>query len=164
MRYSHFYTIDQWELRDRRRLYDELGQKECWHCPCNEPVYKAKKGIRWVCMGCFTEPPIEIMDVIWLADAYKGWDDSMPNNGASFRGIKFPSALNSFYMSYSGSATESSTDFYGKFDPGSGTDWHFNSDPFSLPTNGQEVTKIDANGFKVSGMGCFVSKDEDGDI
>ena len=72
MRWGHFYLLDQWEFRDNWQ-----GQRELIHIPCDQPVYRARHGPTWVCMGCYLEPPREMLDVILLGmnDVYKGWDD-----------------------------------------------------------------------------------------
>ncbi len=86
MKYSHFYTVDQWELRDMEGIYNHTDDKQMWHNPCEHVVVKATTGVRWVCAGCYTEPPEEIMDVIFLSDAYKGWKDPEPYTNSSWGG------------------------------------------------------------------------------
>jgi hypothetical protein len=117
MKYSHFYTVDQWELRDY--YYYSDTEKQMWHRPCERAVFKATTGTRWACNGCYTEPPDPIMDVIFLSNAYRGWEqlesysDSFYINPKSFGGT-ISIEPDMFY--YDGYGTGFSTGFYLGFD------------------------------------------------
>ncbi len=108
MKYSHFYTVDQWDLRDVDLYWQGVSRKQMMHKPCNQVVNKATTGTRWVCIGCYTEPPDEILDVMLLADVWKGWDDPVDNK---FKNL----GTHYFYMNSSTASGSSISNNYSYF-------------------------------------------------
>lgn len=106
---NNFYSVDQW-LFETNSWYE---REVLIHSPCHREVHKAMHGEKWVCTGCYEEPPEAIHDVIRLGNPYKGWMDEVPlvkypqQSGVSFYlgGIIHPS---SFY----GGTVNIGSDFY----------------------------------------------------
>lgn len=110
MKWGHFYVLDQWEFRDNWQ-----GQQELIHIPCDQPVYRARHGPTWVCMGCYLEPPREMLDVILLSmnDVFKGWEDDPYTTFPSGPGGNFYVYVpTEFYLSSSNDYLSFNADFY----------------------------------------------------